>query len=88
MRCSRLSKLWSFATGSFIYSSPAVVNGVVYVGSEDHSLYALDAHSGTKLWSFTTGGFVHSSPAVVNGVVYVGSHDGSLYVFSLPDTTP
>ena len=36
-------------------SSPAVVNGVVYVGSNDHKVYALKASTGTKIWSYTTG---------------------------------
>ena len=30
-----------YATGSPVFSSPAVANGVVYVGSQDHNLYAL-----------------------------------------------
>ena len=54
-------------------SSPAVANGVVYVGSDDDNVYALNASTGAKLWSYTTGGYVDSSPAVANGVVYVGS---------------
>jgi len=33
-------QLWSATTGGSIYSSPAVVNGIVYVGSDDGSLYA------------------------------------------------
>jgi hypothetical protein len=32
--------LWSATTGGAISSSPAVANGVVYVGSTDHKLYA------------------------------------------------
>jgi outer membrane protein assembly factor BamB len=32
--------LWSYATGGAIRSSPAVANGMVYVGSEDGRLYA------------------------------------------------
>jgi outer membrane protein assembly factor BamB len=56
-----------------LISSPAVVNGVVYVGSVDHSVYAYNAGTGAKLWSYVTAGNVFSSPAVVNGVVYVGS---------------
>ncbi len=32
--------LWATDTGGAIYSSPAVVNGRVYVGSTDGSLYA------------------------------------------------
>lgn len=60
-------------------SSPAVVGGVVYVGSGDHQVYALDARSGELRWAFPTGDVVHASPAVANGVVYVGSWDRNLY---------
>jgi outer membrane protein assembly factor BamB len=59
-----------------------VANGVVYVGSDDGNLYALDAGTGAKLWSYAAGG-VDSSPTVVNGVVYVGSDDHKIYAFSL-----
>jgi outer membrane protein assembly factor BamB len=77
-----LDLLWSYTTGSAVISSPAVVNGVVYVGSYDHSVYALNATTGAKLWRFTTGGVVTSSPAVVDGVVYVGSNDHNVYALN------
>ena len=53
---------------------------MVYAGSYDHSLYALDAHTGIS-FSFTTGGLLASEPVVANGVVlYVGSDtDHTLY---------
>jgi outer membrane protein assembly factor BamB len=70
---------WTFATGGGIHSSPAVVDGTVYVGSRDGNLYALNADTGEKLWAFKTGSWVESSPVVVGGVVYVGSNDGYLY---------
>jgi len=56
-----------------------VANGVVYVGSADHDVYALNAGTGALLWKYTTGWTVSSSPAVANGVVYVGSLDGNVY---------
>jgi outer membrane protein assembly factor BamB len=31
---------WNYATGGIVESSPAVANGVVYIGSEDSKLYA------------------------------------------------
>jgi len=34
-----------------VRSSPAVANGVVYVGSADNNVHALNAHTGAKLWS-------------------------------------
>ena len=52
---------------------------VVYIGSHDHRLYAVDAQTGKERWSFTSGGGIESSPAVAGGVVYVGSHDHHLY---------
>jgi len=57
----------------------AVANGVVYVGSDDSNVYALNASNGAKLWSFATAAGVESSPAVVNGTVYVGSEDSNVY---------
>jgi uncharacterized repeat protein (TIGR01451 family) len=59
-----------------------VLNGVVYVGSNDKNVYALNASTGAKLWSFTTGGVVNSSPAVANGAVYVGSDDNNMYALN------
>jgi outer membrane protein assembly factor BamB len=67
-----LSLKWSYTTGGGVYSSPAVANGVVYVGSEDNNVYALNAKTGALLWNYTTGNSIDSSPAVANGVVYVG----------------
>ena len=63
----------------FFLSSPAVVAGVVYFGSGDNNVYAVDAASGAFKWKFKTGDVVHASPAVVDGVVYVGSFDANFY---------
>ena len=60
-------------------SSPAVHDGVVYIGSGDQQVYALDVASGALKWSFATGDVVHASPAVVDGVVYIGSWDRNVY---------
>src|SRR5580704_17635676 len=46
-------------------SSSAGVNGVVYFGSDDGNVYALNANTGATLRSYTTAGAVDSSPAVV-----------------------
>jgi outer membrane protein assembly factor BamB len=59
---------------------------VVYIGSWDHKMYALDASTGKKLWSYRTGNDVVWSPAVANGEVYVGSVDLKPYAFDLAAT--
>lgn len=75
------ARLWRHATGGDACSGSclAVANGVVYAGSADGRIYALDAATGSKLWSYATGGAVSSSPAVANGVVYDGALDGRIY---------
>jgi outer membrane protein assembly factor BamB len=78
---------WTFTTGDSVSSSPAVANGVVYIGSDDGNVYALNATTGAQLWTFTTGGDVQSSPAVANGVVYADSYDGNVYAFGLAGGT-
>ena len=49
--------IWKYTAGNSIASSPAVSNGVVYIGSDDKNLYALNATSGDKLWNNTLGGY-------------------------------
>ena len=65
--------LWTYTTGSYVDSSPAVAGGLVYVGSE--KVYCLNAATGALVWNYTTGSHVFSSPAVADGKVYVGSGD-------------
>lgn len=69
-------------------SSPAVVDGVVYFGSTNHYLYALNATNGTLKWKFKAGSGdyaeqarILSPPTVVEGAVYFGCYDH--YVYSL-----
>jgi glucose dehydrogenase len=66
-----------------VFSSPAVLNGVVYAGSDGSNIYALNATTGAFVWNYPTGSSVESSPAVANGVVYVGSFwDGTVYALN------
>ncbi len=76
------------APPGFHYLSPAVANGIVYVGSQDNkssdpeggNLYAFDVNSEKQLWTAPAGN-IESSPTIANGVVYVGSNNGNLYAY-------
>lgn len=70
---------WKFKTHGKVFSSPAVYNGITYIGSEDRYLYAIEASTGTLLWKFATGGTVNSSPSVYKNRVYFGSFDSFYY---------
>lgn len=60
-------------------SSPVVWQGVVYFGSGDGNVYALDAATGALKWKFSTGDVVHASPAVADGTLFIGSWDSYFY---------
>ena len=70
---------WKFKTNGPVLSSPTVTQNTVYIGSNDHYLYALSVADGTELWKYKTDSRVASSPAVYAGRVYFGSYDGNIY---------
>ncbi len=76
---------WTFKTEGYITSSPAVVDGVVYIVSEEPetgALYKVDAEDGSFIWKreilyeeiHTGGTDVHASPVVADGMVFIGSN--------------
>ncbi|HYP16775.1 MAG TPA: PQQ-binding-like beta-propeller repeat protein, partial [Opitutus sp.] len=78
--------LWEFPAQDEITSSPAVAdNGVVYVGSVDGRVYAINP-DGSQKWQFPAanvtevGDFDGASPAIgPDGTVYIGCLDNHLY---------
>lgn len=73
--------LYSYA--DYYQSSPVCDHSVVYFGSGNGNIYAIDAGSGQEKWHFQTGGVVHATPVIKNGKLYVGSFDGFFYALSL-----
>jgi outer membrane protein assembly factor BamB len=81
---------WRAKLADYATSSPAVANGVVFVGSFDHRLYALAADTGREIWTSGwqyEGGFfdrgISSSPAIAGGRIFVGVRDGHVYALGL-----
>lgn len=87
--------LWKFQTGGertyslysyadYYQSTPVFENGVLYFGSGDSYIYAVDAYSGKLKWKYKTGNVVHARPALYNSQLFIGSFDG--YVYALDAT--
>lgn len=76
-------KPWQIETGKGIFSSPVIdSSGTVYIGSGDHTFYAI-SETGEIKWSFLTDEIIDSSGLLdSDGNVYVGSGDGSVYAFN------
>ncbi len=79
VRSGNIVPIWSFQVEDAIRSTPLINDGIVFVGSYDNNLWALDAKEGSLIWKFATGGGIGSSPAYSGGMVFVGSTDGALY---------
>ncbi|MBI2873144.1 MAG: PQQ-binding-like beta-propeller repeat protein [Chloroflexi bacterium] len=67
-----------------VWSTPAIAQGVVYFGSLDYNVYAVNLADCQERWRFPTKGAVAATPLVHQGVVYVGSFDRTFY--ALDDT--
>ena len=70
----KLTLNWQYATGGSVEAPPSVANGMVYVGSDDGYLYALNAGSGALIWKYYTGLSVLDAPVVSDGRVYAFSY--------------
>jgi outer membrane protein assembly factor BamB len=70
---------WTFHTRGEVISSPSIAAGVVYIGSNDGNLYAIDQNTGSQKWAFSTGARITSSPAIANGMVFFSSYDGNFF---------
>jgi len=76
---------WSYQAKDAIESTAAIADGVVYVGSMDGSLYAIDLATGALRWQYQTKSQVgESSPLVHGGLVYIGDLDGVIHAVDVP----
>ncbi|MBN1961998.1 MAG: PQQ-like beta-propeller repeat protein [Deltaproteobacteria bacterium] len=74
-------RVYGYSPGMTVWSPPAIGlvdnQAVVFVGSYDKNIYALDAQTGNELWRVTTGDGVYATP-----VLWQGSNGSQLYVSS------
>jgi outer membrane protein assembly factor BamB len=71
-------ELWRFEAG-VVETPPLLVGKLLYFGSWDKKMYAVDVDTHKVVWSFTTGDEVKSGPAYQNGTLYFASYDNQLY---------
>ncbi len=73
--------LWTFETGLWVTSSPAVCDGKVYFFSFDEYFYCLDADTGEQIWNYSIPGASVGCccPAIYDGKVYFASGYYNIY---------
>ncbi len=60
-------------------ADPVLGGGLLYVGTHDGRLVALDPGDGKRRWQFESGGAVLAAPLVAGGRACFGSLDGNVY---------
>jgi polyvinyl alcohol dehydrogenase (cytochrome) len=81
--------------GGLAQGAVSVANGVLYAGSLDGYMYAIDAASGAVLWETRGEGSSNAGPAIVAGTVFwgngyeragIGTASRTFYAFALPES--
>ncbi len=69
-----LYRSWRFDTGGELYSSPALSQNTLVVGSKSGYLYGLDATTGNQIWSREIGEYiVRSTPAITDTMIVINN---------------
>ncbi len=79
---------WAFKTDGPIVTSPAIVDGVVYIASLSGHLFAVDQQTGMEKWKFKSSMPIASSPSIVDGILYFVSSAGSLAALDIVTGQP
>lgn len=71
---------WKLSTGAPRYSSPILVDDLLYMGSEQGVVTCVEATSGEAIWQKRLGGLFVSSPIFADGKLYFFPEDGKCFV--------
>jgi outer membrane protein assembly factor BamB len=74
-------ELWRRKTAP-VESSPLLRNGVLYVGTWNNDVIALDAKNGRLKWRFQADDQVNTSAAYWKGRIYIASDGGTIYALN------
>ncbi len=76
-------KVWDFKAGGKIRTEPVINKGVVWFGSADNSLYALDMATGREVFRFKAEGNIYGKPLLDRERIYFGSTDGYIHSINI-----
>ena len=52
---------WTFQTNQFVYYTPTIVDGKVYIGSSEEYFYCLDAYTGSLIWEYVNSSMIQTT---------------------------
>jgi outer membrane protein assembly factor BamB len=79
---TKTAQIWSYEMPSHCMSTPAVADGLVYVGDGARTLHCVDAKTGAGVWTHKCRGEFWSSAMVADGKVYAGTRKGDFWILA------
>ncbi len=75
-------EVWSYPLERHSMSTPAIYQGLVFVGDSGRRVHCVEAATGKPCWTHDVQGEVWASPLVADGKVYFATRDGQFLVFA------
>jgi outer membrane protein assembly factor BamB len=69
---------WEYKAGAAVRSGPVFSGGLVFFGTDNGRVYALD-NNGKPIWTFAARGAVRVDPGASDGRIYFGTEDRYFY---------
>jgi outer membrane protein assembly factor BamB len=64
---------WEQSIPGYVYSTPAIGHGRLFIGNYQGVVYAFNAQTGRPSWRERVGGTISGSPTIIGDLVYVSS---------------
>jgi outer membrane protein assembly factor BamB len=77
---------WSYPLQRHAVSTPAIANGLAFVGDCAGNLHCVDAETGQGYWTHEVGNEIWGSPLVADGKVYIGARNGAFVILAADKT--
>jgi outer membrane protein assembly factor BamB len=76
------AEIWAYPMPHHCCSTPAIHDGMVFVGDCGRTFHCVDAETGKPCWRHQTRGGIWASALVADGKVYVGTRSREFLVFA------
>jgi outer membrane protein assembly factor BamB len=74
-------QLWEYSLEKHVMATPAISDGMIFIGDCGGKFHCIDAKTGQPLWTHQIKGQAWGSALVADKKVYVGTRGGMVYVF-------
>ncbi len=79
---TKTALVWSYALAKHVMATPALGNGLVFLGDCGRRIHCVDAATGQAVWTHDAGGEIWASPLLADGKVYFATRRGQALVFA------